>query len=238
MTAYGHNNDDGLAPACSAAWGRAARPPSAPPRQIRTRRRGPTYSDLHAQVERVRITAQPLGLEEMSKLWATFQTQYRISAAYQVSVVLIESTRPARTPLPALGRGSQDDEGVATQPDLTTPFPTLLSAETPDPQFGALLGETVTLRGLNLAGTSPAVRLTHQALDLERTVTAFGTHTDEEMTFRRPNSGELPRRILDGRGLGRAPRRDLPPDDQPAGIHARAAVTNFPSSARDGQGWR
>ena len=41
-------------------------------------------SDLQDQVERVRITAQPLSLEEMSKLWMTFQTQYRISAAYEV----------------------------------------------------------------------------------------------------------------------------------------------------------
>jgi hypothetical protein len=57
-------------------------------------------SDLQDQVERVRITAQPLSLEEMSKLWMTFQTQYRISAAYEVAVVLIESTRPKRSPLP------------------------------------------------------------------------------------------------------------------------------------------
>src|SRR5216684_5234320 len=48
-------------------------------------------SELHDQIERVRITPQPLSLEEMSKLWMTFQTQYRISAAYEVSVVLIET---------------------------------------------------------------------------------------------------------------------------------------------------
>jgi hypothetical protein len=43
-------------------------------------------ADLHEQVERVRITFQPLNIEEMSKLWTTFQTQYRISAAYQVAL--------------------------------------------------------------------------------------------------------------------------------------------------------
>src|SRR6185503_15922813 len=53
-------------------------------------------SDLHEQIERVRINLQPLTFEDMSKLWTTFQTHYRVSAAYQVSVVLIESTRRPR----------------------------------------------------------------------------------------------------------------------------------------------
>jgi hypothetical protein len=57
-------------------------------------------SDLHDQIERVRTTPQSLSLEEMSKLWMTFQTQYRISAAYEVSVVLIESVRRKRAALP------------------------------------------------------------------------------------------------------------------------------------------
>jgi hypothetical protein len=48
----------------------------------------PDDSELQAQIERVRITPQPLSLEDMSKLWTTFQTQYRISAAYQVAGVV------------------------------------------------------------------------------------------------------------------------------------------------------
>ena len=51
-------------------------------------------SNLHEQIERVRITPQPLSLEEISKLWAAFQTNYRLSAAYQAAVILIESTAP------------------------------------------------------------------------------------------------------------------------------------------------
>src|SRR5262249_7015632 len=62
-------------------------------------------SELQDQVERVRITPQPLSLDEMSKLWTAFQAQYRISAAYQASVVLIDSTRARTTPLPVLTRG-------------------------------------------------------------------------------------------------------------------------------------
>ena len=81
-------------------------------------------SNLHEQIERVRINLQPLTFEDMSKLWTTFQTHYRVSAAYQVSVVLIESARAPRTPLPVLKRG-EDDRGVTSQPDVAPPFPVL-----------------------------------------------------------------------------------------------------------------
>ncbi|MBL9135481.1 MAG: DUF4255 domain-containing protein [Verrucomicrobiales bacterium] len=55
---------------------------------------------LQNQVERIRITYQPLSLDEISKLWTSCQTNYRLSVAYQVSVVLIDSTRPRRSALP------------------------------------------------------------------------------------------------------------------------------------------
>src|SRR6185312_11398192 len=41
-------------------------------------------TDLDRQIERVRITLQPLSLDEISKLWTGFATQYRLSAAYEV----------------------------------------------------------------------------------------------------------------------------------------------------------
>src|SRR5262249_182056 len=90
-------------------------------------------TNLPDQVERRRITLQPLTFEEMSKLWTTFQTHYRTSAAYQVSVVLIESTLPSKTPLPVLQRG-EGDRGVTSQPDLTPPFPALNSLQAPERQ--------------------------------------------------------------------------------------------------------
>ncbi|MGK7902096.1 MAG: DUF4255 domain-containing protein, partial [Hormoscilla sp.] len=48
-------------------------------------------SDLENQVDKIGVTPTTLSLEEISKLWGTFKTEYRISAAYEVSVVLIES---------------------------------------------------------------------------------------------------------------------------------------------------
>jgi hypothetical protein len=116
---------------------------------------------LQEQIERVRITPQPLSLEEMSKLWTAFQTQYRISAAYQVEVVLIESTRLARTPLPVLTRG-KDDSGVSAQGNLIPPFPTIDDVQFVEPLAGELrpmqprvsveLGDRIAILGHHFAG--------------------------------------------------------------------------------------
>ncbi|MEP6898105.1 MAG: DUF4255 domain-containing protein, partial [Rhodanobacter sp.] len=48
-------------------------------------------NDLATQVERVRITPLPQSVDELSKLWTAFQTSYRTSAAYEATVVLIDS---------------------------------------------------------------------------------------------------------------------------------------------------
>ena len=144
---------------------------------------GITGSDLHNQIERIRITPQPMTLEEMSKLWATFQTNYRISAAYEVAVVLIESTRAAKTPLPVLARG-KEDLGVDAQGGLT-PVPMLESIRMPDGQLSAKLGDELTIKGFNLSGTNLKVLIlppykTEEKDEIELTIT--GQSTDEEIT--------------------------------------------------------
>jgi hypothetical protein len=127
-------------------------------------------SDLHEQIERVRITLQPLPVEEISKLWTAFQTNFRTSAGYQVSVVLIESERAAKTPLPVLTRG-KDDSGVGSQADVDSPFPALLGLGIPNGQSSARLGDVVTLQGLHLDAGTPEVRLSNPHLDVPGPVT-------------------------------------------------------------------
>jgi len=120
-------------------------------------------SDLHEQIERVRLTLQPLPVDEIHKLWTAFQTQFRTSTAYQVSVVLIESTRPAKTPLPVLERG-KGDRGVTSQADVTSPFPTLLGIRLPEGQPSARLGDGVTLKGFHLDAGAVEVRVSNPHL--------------------------------------------------------------------------
>jgi hypothetical protein len=128
-----------------------------------------TASDLADQVELIKITPAVMGMDEMSKLWTAIQSNYRPSASYQVSVVLIEGSKPGRSPLPVLSRGVVDpathrDRGVVVNPDLLPPLPTLFTAEPQAKQSGARLGEAVTITGVRLAGAGHRVRLAHRLL--------------------------------------------------------------------------
>ena len=95
----------------------------------------------------------------MSKLWSAIQSHYRPSSAYQVSVVLIEGTRPAVSPLPVLSRGKRDpvtqrDRGVVVNPDLLPPLPTLVHGRAADasrPAPGSARPSPSS--GMRLAGT-------------------------------------------------------------------------------------
>ena len=53
-----------------------------------------------APIEQLRITPEVMRTEEISKLWAALQAKYRPSVAYEVSVVLIQATRPGRAAPP------------------------------------------------------------------------------------------------------------------------------------------
>ncbi|SFN69989.1 DUF4255 domain-containing protein [Nitrosospira briensis] len=116
-------------------------------------------NDLYQQIERVRITLQPMTVDEMSKLWSAFQTPYRLSSFYQAAVVLIESTRPLRAPLPVLTRG-RDDRGVISQPGLIPPYPAVDQLTLPAKQNAIRLGETLVINGHHLDGVTVQVRLT------------------------------------------------------------------------------
>ncbi len=112
-------------------------------------------NDLAQQLERLRITFHPLSIDELAKLWTGFSMQYRLSAAYEVAVTLINSTKPTRTPLPVLRRG------VNAQANIIAPVPTLLSLTPPNQQPSARLNDIVTLMGVDLNGTNIGVQFDH-----------------------------------------------------------------------------
>lgn len=122
-------------------------------------------SDLQNQFERVRFTLQPLSVEEIFRLWSGFLTQYRLSVAYEATVVLIESTSPVKTPLPVLTRG-RGDTGIAAQADTLLPLPTLTGITPPNQQSSAKPGDILTINGFHLDVTNPSVRFTNSTLNL------------------------------------------------------------------------
>lgn len=184
ITAYGQNDDDLLGhrllgQAMSILHDHAVLDPT----EIQAALVG---NDLHEQIERVRITPQPLPLEEMSKLWMMLQAQYRISAAYEVAVVLINSTRPVKTPLPVLTRGA-NDQGIVSQPDLIPPFPTLLTIAPPNQQPSARLGDILTIGGHHLDGATVRLQFTHPHLANPIELAPQPGNTATELKVQLPN---------------------------------------------------
>jgi hypothetical protein len=130
-----------------------------------------TAADLADQVENVTITPEPLDTEELSRLWSAIQTHYRPTVGYVVSVVLIETRKPARKPLPVLERD------LIVEPSLLPPYPTITRVEPDDSQPAARLSEHVRLAGHHLDGTGAVARFAHRLLDEPNEIT-IGASTD------------------------------------------------------------
>jgi hypothetical protein len=131
-------------------------------------------SGVNEQFERIRLSLQPLALEDIFKLWSGFQTHYRLSAAYEATVVLIDSTQSPKTPLPVLTRG-KEDRGVES---LLGGAPTLEEIRVPlkgsfEPSEdvrlarvvpSAQLGDEIALLGSDLDSSSVRVVFQHTSL--------------------------------------------------------------------------
>ncbi|TQV82486.1 DUF4255 domain-containing protein [Exilibacterium tricleocarpae] len=168
-------------------------------------------SDLHRQFERIRITPDTLTLDDMSKLWTSFQSaEYRLSTGYEVSVVLIESDRDSKTPLPVLKRGAED-----RGPDvMAAPAATLSGIRFPNQKPSAELGDRVTLLGQNLSGDNTSVRFEHPQLAEAIEVSPEPGVSAAEMEVRLPA-------LIDDPGLGAR---------WPAGFYAVSLVIRHPDT--------
>jgi hypothetical protein len=202
---------------------------------------------LADQVEQIRITPQFLNTEESSRLWTATQSHYRPTAAYQVSVVLIEANRPTRRPLPVLARG------VAVMPDLVPPLPAIEAVVPADDQPVVLLGEPVTLQGRHLDGGSRQVRFGSERLDVEELVAARGAGSADRMEVVIPVGGSVEPDPSDPDPLAWTPRFPVGVYEvsallvPPGSTHPREtnrlacvlapSITNLPQTvARDGAG--
>ena len=151
-------------------------------------------ADLAEQVELLKITPSPMNTEEVSRLWSALQAHYRPTAAFQVSVVLIEPRGPAISPLPVLTRGqriagTERDEGVTVTPGLVPPYSTLesiLAAAHAAPSM-LQLGDVVTVKGHHLAGTARAILLRSDRFRVEREIPLASSTDEATFVFTVPN---------------------------------------------------
>jgi hypothetical protein len=100
-------------------------------------------STLANQIEHIRITPEILTTEEIYRLWTAFQTHYRPTTSYQVSVVVIQSTQSYTSNLPVQRRSL-----VALplqSPVIDNLAPNMVAA-----------GQVLTINGSNFVGDSSA----------------------------------------------------------------------------------
>jgi len=150
----------------------------------------PPGSDLQNQVERVRITPDPRPQDEISRMWTTFNTGYRLSVSYDAAVVLIDSTRPAVAAPPVLVRGRQDTGPLAG----ASLFPQLQMAVPPNRQPAAQPGDVLTLTGSYLNAIT-AVQLSHPLTPQPLTLAPL-SRTASQLTVQLPDPAQLPAGIV------------------------------------------
>jgi hypothetical protein len=160
-------------------------------------------SGLQDQIEQLRITPEFLSTEDMSKFWTSTLAHYRPSAAYEVSVVLIQAEETKPSPLPVLVRQ------VRAQPNLAPTVPTLSAVVPFGKQPVVELGTTVTLEGFALDGVTREVVLTSDRFEIEEILPATGG-----------NATKLEFSIPPARAA-----------DFPAGVYKVAARIKLPSEA-------
>jgi len=143
-------------------------------------------NDLADQFERLRVTPLTLPMDEMSKLWTALQTNYRVSAGYEVTVVLIDSLAAARAALPVLTRG-KDDRGPEAAAGLAPQIAELVYLRA---QQAARLGERVVLKGTPFDRTKTMLRFTSTRLAAPLELPPLAGGAPDEVAFELPAAAD------------------------------------------------
>jgi hypothetical protein len=114
-------------------------------------------SELSEQVEQIKIWPETLSTEEISRLWTAFQAKYRPTAAYQASVVLIQSRAATMTAPPVAMRNVQAI--TLKSPTINSILSQKTPATPPDPHQMILPGYILVLLGSELQGQNTTVTI-------------------------------------------------------------------------------
>jgi hypothetical protein len=188
-------------------------------------------SGLQDQIEQLRITPEFLNTEDMSKFWTSTLAHYRPSAAYEVSVVLIQAEDPKPNPLPVLVRQ------LKAQPNLAPSVPTI-SAVVPFGQQPVVeLGTTVTLEGFTLAGVTREVVLTNDRFELEEILPATGGNASKlEFTIPPARAADFPAGVYKVAARIKLPTEADPRLSNQLALTIAPHVVNLPQTINSGGG--
>lgn len=199
---------------------------------------------LADQVEQLKITPHFLNGEELSKLWTATQASFRPSAAYTVSVVLIEARETIRPSLPVLTRGpvdpvSERERGVVVTPSLMPPLPMLETVLPQGNQPVVRLGDTVTLSGHHLDGSVRQVRLRNERFSIDEVLPAGGNSEAETMQFVIPpaRASDFPVGVYEVQASLIMPDETITRQSNRLAFVIAPNINNLPQAvARDGNG--
>ena len=199
---------------------------------------------LADQVEQVKISPQFLNSEELTKLWTATQSHYRPSAAYQVSVVLIEAQQSTRPTLPVLSRGEVDpislrERGVVVSPSMIAPLPTLEAILPAGNQPVMQLGQITRIEGHHLDGSTRNVHLRNDRFDIDETIAASGSSAEDHMNLLIPpaSAADFPVGIYDITVSVVMPSETQPRTSNRLATVIAPSITNLPMNVvRDGSG--
>jgi hypothetical protein len=114
-------------------------------------------SQLSEQVEMVKIWPETITTEEISRMWTAFGAHFRPTAAYHVSVVLIDSTASAKLALPVRSRAVK---AIPFQsPTITQVLSQASGGGSILPDRAILTGDNLVLQGSQLKGEDTVVLL-------------------------------------------------------------------------------
>ena len=146
---------------------------------------------LADQAEAIRISPLPMSTEEIVRLWSAFQSNYRPSVAYLVTVVLMQSQKSSRHALPVRGRNLYA---------LTFRQPRIDRIERADDPNAAITGDaTLRVYGANL--DAPQSQLLADGVDLTAGIVSRGAG-ELRVTLAQPPGATWPAGLYPGvRGL-------------------------------------
>ncbi|MCA1605149.1 MAG: DUF4255 domain-containing protein, partial [Acidobacteria bacterium] len=165
LTAYGATDDNGLVNETRAHFllGSAMRTlhdfpvitdglmtVNSPPTQI-------LHASLRGEFEQIKICLDPLTLEDMSKVWTALTRPYRLSAAYTVSVVQIESRRLKTLAAPVLTR--RIHMVVSKRPQITNVYRSVVLPGEVIGDIRANVLQELTIEGQNFRAAQSYVKL-------------------------------------------------------------------------------
>jgi Pvc16 N-terminal domain len=157
---------------------------------------------LADQIEMIKVTPSTLGREEMAWVWTALKADYRPTYPFQVSVVLIQPEATTVSPLPVLR------PEISAIPELIPPFPALTAIVPPNGLSTAVLGDTVTVEGTDLAAAS-RVRLVNSRFGVDQILAPLTSVADGSFQFTLPSPALPP------------PQPN--PTDLPAGVYLLTA---------------